>query len=373
MMKRRVTAKELSGTVSIPPSKSVSHRAILAAALSEGKSRLSPLASSQDIQATLAAVEALGTAVSQQGTTVEIEGISPANHRPDKVQIDCIESGSTMRFLIPVAAALGIEVQYFGRGKLPERPITPYLDALPAHGVHFDYRGTMPFTVSGRLLPGVYELDASVSSQFITGLLMALPLLEGDSLIRLHGKFESASYVEITLDVLRQFGVQVQRKADGYFVPGGQCYLAGEKRIEGDYSNAAFFLVLAALGNEISCRGLAQGTTQGDRKILNVLSKMGAEVRWQGGDLLVRANGLHATVIDASDIPDLIPVLTVAAAVAEGKTEIINAGRLRLKESDRLHAMADCLGRLGAEVDEHPEGMTIVGKTEAERRGSIRL
>lgn len=278
-----------------------------------------------------------------------------------QAQIDCGESGSTLRFLIPIAAALGISATFTGRGKLPERPLKVYLDLLPQHGVSCQSQGGLPLTIAGRLTPGAYALPGNVSSQFITGLLFALPLLAGDSTLTLTSPLESAGYVELTLSILKEYGIKTERIENGWRIPGGQTYRPRDYTVEGDWSQAAFFLAGAALNGELALWGLNRDSQQGDRAIADLLEQFGARLFWKDRALYAQRSELHGIEIDAAQIPDLVPILAVTAAFATGHTRIFHAERLRLKESDRLAAMQQGLSRLGAKVQITPDGLVICG------------
>lgn len=258
-----VFPKKLSGQVTVPPSKSVAHRMVIAAALSNGISEITNLYPSVDILATMDCMRALGAKIDFDGDKAVIEGIKDF---PESAVLDCCESGSTLRFLIPVACALGVDTQFIGRGRLPQRPITPYLEEFPKHGVCFEYDNTMPFSTNGKLTGGKFYVDGGISSQFITGLLFSLPLLEEDSEIILTSHLESKPYVDITLGTLREHGCQVEETENGYFVKGGQNYMPFSGRVEGDYSQAAFFKVANSLGSDIDIAGLSEKSFQGDKK-----------------------------------------------------------------------------------------------------------
>ena len=215
-----ITPSRLHGTVRIPASKSMAHRLLICAALAEGTSVISGVDMSRDITATMDVLSAFGASFRQEGSTITVTGVG--NARPQAAVADCCESGSTLRFLIPVAAALGVHTTFFGQGRLPQRPITAYLRELTKKGITFDYHNTMPFTIDGKLRSGVFELEGDVSSQYVTGLLFALPLLDGDSEIRMLSKLESKPYVDLTIACLRHFGIAVQETEQGYAVAGGQ-------------------------------------------------------------------------------------------------------------------------------------------------------
>ena len=257
---------------------------------------------------------------------------------------NCRESGSTLRFLLPVFAALGRAVTFAGEGRLPERPMQPLVDQLRAHGCAID-RESLPIKIAGRLQSGAFTLPGNVSSQYVTGLLFALPLLAGDSEIVLTGALESRGYVDMTLRTLSKFGIVIHETEQGFAVPGGQAYQPPEGPLvpDADWSSAAFWLAAGALGSEVRVTGLLDGSAQPDRVIAGLLRDLPAE-------------------IDVSQCPDLAPILAVAMALTPGERAIVNAARLRLKESDRLRAMAANLNALGADVTELPDGLIIRGK-----------
>ena len=341
----RISPSTLRGELSVPASKSCAHRSIICAALADGVSHLSGVTMSKDIEATIGAMTALGAEFTVNGGDITVRGAGGRKVR-DCV-IDCNESGSTLRFIIPIAAALGSNTEFRGRGRLPQRPIDIFIRELGKNGVSFGYQNTMPFTVSGGLKSGRFEIEGNVSSQFITGLLFALPLLEGDSEIILTSHLESRPYVDITIDTLRRFGVSVTETEEGFRVKGGQSYASHDERIEGDYSQAAFFCVANALGSEVKLRNLDENSVQGDKKILEIISDM----CYNGNIGSYRA--------DCSDIPDLVPILAVLGAFGSGDSVIYNAKRLKIKESDRLQTTAAMLNAMGGSVEVTDDGLII--------------
>lgn len=354
----RVTANSAHGVIAAPPSKSVAHRALIAAALS-GEGVVHGMVPSEDMAATLRCVTALGTVVKHEGDSVTVL----PNGTAGETVADCGESGSTLRFFIPLFAALGKTVTFIGRGRLPERPLTTYEQCLPHHGVTWTRPETAGgiVTVSGKLRGGRYEVAGDVSSQFITGLLMALPLCEEDSEIVLTTPLQSADYVAITLQVLRDAGIDVAVTSSGYAIRGGQTYRLPPYTVEGDWSQAAFLLTAGALGGDITVTGLRRDSAQGDKRIEALLMQMGADIAWEGDALRVRQSALHGIDADVSDVPDLVPILSVAASAATGTSRWYNAARLRLKESDRLSSTAAMLRALGGEVKEQAEELCITG------------
>lgn len=354
----KITPARFNGEVTIPPSKSQAHRAILCAALADGVSKISPVVHSMDMEATIGAVKALGAHVEWKEDVLTVRG---GLFQKKQAEIDCIESGSTLRFLIPIAAAGGAETVFYGRGRLPQRPLGAFLNLLPSHGVPCESDGGLPLKIKGRLEPGVYQLAGNVSSQYVTGLLLALPLLSGDSEIILTTPLESKGYVDMTLDVMRSFGVLVEEREARYVIPGGQRYKNSEFNVESDWSQAAFFLIAGALNGGTALNGLSPSSIQGDKTVCELLREMGAEIKEEGSVLRAEKSELHGVTIDASQIPDLVPALAVACAFAKGDSLIHGAARLRVKESDRIRSTLDGLRAMGAEVEEREDGMLIHG------------
>lgn len=334
----KITPNKLKGTVNIPSSKSVTHRMLICAALSDGNSVLSGITMSKDIEATINALTQIGAEITVKDDVITVKG---TNFTSKNAVLNCNESGSTLRFMIPVVCALGISSVFKGKGKLPERPITPYLREFTSKGIAFDYENTMPFTVSGKLIGGKYTLEGDISSQFITGLLFALPLCSEDSEIILSSPLQSKPYVDITIDCLKKFGIEINETGNGYFVKGHQKYLPFSENIEGDYSQAAFYFVANALGSDIKIENVNDKSVQGDKKILEILSEIGYNEN---------VSGLKCFCVGVGDIPDLVPILTVLGCFCNGVSKITNAGRLRIKESDRLEAIACVLNKLGGKV-----------------------
>ena len=359
-----IEARMLKGRVTAPPSKSVAHRAIIAAALSGEKCTVSNLSFSEDIKATLGCMRKLGANFEINEKKNKVVFKKSKNIETDDVHIlDCGESGSTLRFLIPVALLKNSSVKLKGRGRLMQRPQKPYTDLFSKKGIKCrKNRGTMSFT--GRLTPGVFKLPGNVSSQFITGLLFALPLLDDDSEIIVTTETESKGYIDITLSVLKDFGIEIINKDyKKFIVPGNQKYKAVDYEVEGDYSQAAFFLTAGALGCDIECAGLRKDSLQGDKKILEILKEAGATVtELDDGAIRVKRNdGMYGITVDASEIPDLVPIIAVLCAFLKGESRIINAGRLRMKESDRLAAISSELRHLGLDITEGTDYLIIKG------------
>ncbi len=350
-----ITPSKLKGQVAPPPSKSQAHRALIAAALAEGESVISNVAFSQDIEATINCLENLGAHFVLDGSAVTVQGMGANPMSPLRrmayPRLDCGESGSTLRFLIPVALAVRGGGIFSGRGRLMERPQKPYFDLFDEKGIFYEQQDGM-LTVSGMLTPGTYRLPGDVSSQFVTGLLYALPLLDGDSEIVLTSSLESREYVNMTLNVLSKFGITVEEKENGFSIPGGQAYRPHDMVIEADWSQAGFWYAAEFLGNPVEITGLNPHSAQGDRAIDSFARRLGQSLDPKPGIKL-----------DVSGCPDLVPPLAAMAALRAGETtRLVNAARLRIKESDRLASVTAALSALGADVAEGPDSLTIRGK-----------
>ena len=357
-----------TGRVGIPSSKSLAHRALICRALADRPSRIELDGFSADIQATMECLKGLGAAFSFSEGVLKItpiKKIPEEKKSPQKAHLPCSESGSTLRFLLPVAGALGQEAVFSMEGRLSERPMERFEQVLKDHGMKIRRNGRELYC-SGQLESGEYVLPGNISSQYITGLLFALPMLEGSSRIRIETKLESADYVRLTEDALCEAGIVWETTQAGYRIPGRQRYHIGEGnetvRIEGDYSSAAFFLCAGAFSQQgITVHDLSPDSRQGDKRILQELERFGALVEVHGREITVRKGQLRGTTIDGSMIPDLIPVLSIVAAGTRGVTRIRNAARLRMKESDRIMSTCRMLQSLGADVRELPDGLVIYG------------
>ena len=344
-----ITPGPLEGTVTPPPSKSIAHRAILAAALTNGTSTIQNVALSQDIEATLRCITALGGAWEREGDTLYVSGVWHREWDPAGLpHLDCGESGSTLRFLIPLALTLNNGGVFTGRGRLMERPQQPYFDIFDEKGISYEQKDGV-LTIRGEWNAGEYRLPGNVSSQFVTGLLYALPLMEWESRIVLTSPLESRGYVDMTLDVLKDFGITIENQNyERFLVPGDQWCTARDYAIEADWSQAAFWYTAFALGNLVELEGMKAFSIQGDMFIVPCFLKL------RGGG---------AVELDVSDCPDLAPPLAVMAALRAGETTCLtNAARLRMKESDRLASVTQALNALGAQVEEGPDFLRITGR-----------
>lgn len=365
-MKVIITPGHLKGSVVVPSSKSIGHRDLICAALAEGESIVDNISVSQDIEATCSLLRQFGASIEEIPSAYEgrtaycVQG--GLKRQDGIVAADCGESGSTLRFLIPAGLYVGNTVAYTGRGQLVRRPLEPYYRIFEAHGISYEPTdGGLPLVVAGSLQPGRYELAGNVSSQFFTGLLLVLPLLSGDSVLESTTALESLSYVTMTLDCMARHGVHVQWDGRRTFhIPGNQQYRAGTYAVEGDYSQAAFWLTAGVLGQSIECLGLRHPSSQGDEVIVSILQDMGAVIQREDC-IIAQPSRLTGREINVEDCPDLVPILAVAASLGQGVTHITHAARVRLKECDRLHAIAAELNALGARIEEKPDGLIIQG------------
>ncbi len=355
----------LEGEVKIPPSKSMAHRAIICAALSDGFCKIENIDYSDDIIATIDAMNSLGAKIVKYKDYIEVTGAYGNSADIEDIRvIDCNESGSTLRFLVPISLLFKGKNKFIGRGNLGKRPLTTYYNIFEKQDITYSYEeGKLNLIVSGELKPGIFEIEGNVSSQFITGILFTLPLLNDDSKIIITTEMESKGYIDLTLRAMSDFGIEViNNDYKEFIIKGNQRYKARNYRVEGDYSQAAFFLCADSLGNNVLCKDLDLNSLQGDKEVIDILERM--NVVFNANDIGVKGttNGeLTSTVIDGSQCPDIIPVLTAVAALTKGTTEIINAGRLRIKECDRLAAVTSELNKLGAKIIEKEEGLVVTG------------
>ena len=354
----------LHGIVNAIPSKSDAHRKLICSALSQ-KGRCLPIQPPfcDDIAATIRCLEALGASFHQTESGLLVSPITEQPH----AALDCGESGSTLRFLLPVAMCVCSNISVTGSGRLPERPISVLTNEMTVHGVQFS-TNSLPFSATGRLTGGLYEIPGNISSQFLSGLLMALPLCDSDSEIRLTTPLQSAAYVDMTLDTLREFGVSIETGEENgllqYRIKGKQVLLFPEHiQVDGDWSNAAFWLTAGAIQNEstVTVHGLDANSVQGDKEIANILKSVGSNLVKQSNEIIVSCGTINKFDVSMREIPDLLPILTVLATAGNGESHFLNAERLRLKESDRLTATAEMLRAIGGTVDELPDGLTVYG------------
>lgn len=352
----------LAGTAAVPPSKSAAHRAVVCAALAAGTSHIGNVEFSQDILATLGAAQQLGAKVERGEHELTITGRGNADGfatitRP----VFCNESGSTLRFILPLFSLTAQKVRFTGAGRLMQRPQEIYAQLFERQGLRFE-QNEQGITIFGRLCPGTFTLPGNVSSQFISGLLFALPLLAGDSTLHLIPPVESRSYIEMTRAAQRRFGVESRWQDETtLFIPGGQKYRPCDYTVEGDYSQAAFPAVLGAVQGGVTLKGLSADTLQGDAAILDILRRCGVSFRTTDAGIVFEKAPLHGVDIDLADCPDLGPVLMVLGLLCEGTTTIRNAERLRIKESDRIAAMEAELRACGGVLESEGGTITIHG------------
>ncbi|PIM80803.1 3-phosphoshikimate 1-carboxyvinyltransferase [Fusobacterium pseudoperiodonticum] len=343
-----IKADKLVGELSPPPSKSVLHRYIIASSLAKGISKIENISFSEDIIATIEAMKKLGAKIEQKDNYLLIDGSDTFKNLNENIEIDCNESGSTLRFLFPLSIVEENKVLFKGRGKLFKRPMTPYFENFEKYKIKYSYINENEILLEGKLKAGIYAINGNISSQFITGLLFSLPLLDGESKIIINGKLESSNYIEISLDCLSKFGIKIINNSYQEFViEGNQSYKVGNYRTEADYSQAAFFLVANAIGSKIKINDLSENSLQGDKKIIDYISEID---NWNSKDTLV---------LDGSETPDIIPILSLKAAVSGKKIEIVNVERLRIKESDRLKATVEELSKLNFDLIEKKDSILI--------------
>lgn len=390
-MNKTISHGPKSGIFEVPSSKSQAHRMLITAALSKSAGKLIVNGISKDISATIKCLNAMGAdiRITQNGSGSSEISVRPIIKTDDRAGMSamykpllCGESGSTLRFLIPIAGALGIDVVFHMEGRLSERPLGALTDALSAHGMSFMQDGKYLYC-RGLLTSGTFTIPGNISSQYISGLIMALPLLKGDSVINITGSIESGDYIAMTVAAVKSAGIEIKKGENIYHIEGNQCYnVTGTRIVEKDWSSAAFPLCMGAFSEKgMTVPGLNLSSIQGDKEILNILKGFGAcvikedqpdaagtvsdENRENSTGLTsvtVKKGTLKGQIIDASRIPDLVPVISAVAAGAKGETRIIHAERLRLKESDRIATTVSMLRSLGADAEETADGIIIRGK-----------
>lgn len=364
----------LSGTVPAVASKSVAHRLLILAALADVTTDIDCNTTSKDIEATARCLEALGARIARTMRGFRVRPIprdaSGVPLAAEGATLDCGESGSTLRFMLPVAAALGRPCALDGHGRLAERPISPLYEELASHGARLSQRGVLPLRVEGGLAGGTFDIPGDVSSQYVSGLLMAAPLLPGGVRVRVSEPFESRAYVTITTDALRAFGVDVrvarEREEDGasfevFEVAPQAVRTPGTVAVEGDWSNSAFWLAAGAIAGPVSVTGLDARSSQGDRAIVAAASLLGARARTEGGCATSERAALRGRTVSVAEIPDLVPPIAAMAAYAQGETRITDAARLRLKESDRLETVRAAIACMGGDATVEGDDLLVRG------------
>lgn len=363
-MQVKLQSSCLQGELDIIISKSYAHRLLILAALCDNPTKIIGKSDAKDVIATINCLNALGAEIIGTNDGYLVNPISEVK----KGICNANESGSTLRFLLPVAAALGSECTFVVEKRLGERPIVDLVDTLNLRGV--EITKNPPYKVNGKLCSGDFSIRGDISSQYISGLLFALPILKGDSKIIVDGNLASQSYIDITLDTIEKFGVSIEKTSYGFFIKGGQKYISPKTvKVEGDWSNAAFFLAAGAINGDIKVYGLNIDSKQGDKEIVNVLKKMGADIVANDSFVQVKKSDLKAIRLDADNIPDLVPIISVLAGFAKGKTIINGVERLRYKESDRIQSTMQMLKSLGIQTSYNgslniESGEIIGGKVE---------
>ncbi|WP_028044151.1 3-phosphoshikimate 1-carboxyvinyltransferase [Candidatus Stoquefichus massiliensis] len=357
----QITPHQLKGSVSVPPSKSMAHRAIICASLARGKSTITNIEYSQDIKATISAMKALGTMIFEYDDYLEIDGTT--TFLKNQCEIDCCESGSTLRFMVPISIVCEANIHFFGEGRLGKRPLDVYYDIFEKQGISYLYKeNCLDLYVRGRLHGGEFEIPGNVSSQFISGLLFALPLMDEGSVIKITSPLESKGYIDLTLQMLNQYGIQIiNHDYQELIIPGNQHYYPHNYRVEADFSQAAFYLVAGAFHNDVILKDLNLESYQGDKEAIAILERMGCELIKKEDGYQMISQQLVSTTIDGSQCPDIIPVIALACALAKGTSKIEHIGRLRIKECDRLHATVEVIQQLGGQAQEFDDSMIIEG------------
>lgn len=360
MKEIKIVPKPLNGVITVPSSKSLSHRVIIAASMAEGISTINNISQSEDILATIEAVQALGAKIELKDKKAIVNG-GILSKKP-KNCINCKESGSTLRFMMPLGLLSDDEICFTGRDGLKNRPLGPFIDIFDAQGIFYS-SATLPMKIKGALKPGDFKLRGDISSQFFTGLMFALPVLDGDSNLYITTSLESRSYIDLTIDTLKEFGVEVLFNDNSHLsIKGNQKYKSIDYTVEGDYSQAAFWIAAGMLGHRVECRNLNTHSRQGDKAFIDIMKKSGAQINIAESSVTAVESRLKAFNADVSQCPDIAPILAVMAAVSEGISYITGASRLRIKESDRLKAISTELNKLGAEIIEKEDHLIIKGK-----------
>ncbi|WP_335994246.1 3-phosphoshikimate 1-carboxyvinyltransferase [Fusobacterium polymorphum] len=349
MNKKIIKADKLVGEVSPPASKSILHRYIIASSLAKGISKIENISYSDDIIATIEAMKKLGAKIESKDNYLLIDGSKTFDKEYlNNSEIDCNESGSTLRFLFPLSIIKENKILFKGKGKLFKRPLSPYFENFDKYQIKYSHVNENEILLDGELKSGEYEIDGNISSQFITGLLFSLPLLNGNSKVIIKGKLESSSYIDITLDCLSKFGVKIINNSyQEFIIEGNQTYKSGNYEVEADYSQVAFFLIANSIGSDIKINGLNSNSLQGDKKIIDFISEI---ENWNKNEKLI---------LDGSETPDIIPILSLKACISKKEIEIVNIARLRIKESDRLSATVKELSKLGFDLIEKEDSILI--------------
>ncbi len=367
-----ITKSFLNGTVQAPSSKSVAHRIMICAALSRGKCYIKNVSESNDMDATIGCLETLGAKFTRDGKNLYLDATDFVKENdPTHYTLNCKESGTTLRVIIPICAALGLNVTFIGEGRLPHRPLTEYLNLFSKHGVKCTMGNSfLPLTISGKLVGEVFEISPKVSSQYVTGLLLAMSLLDNDATLILSSPLVGGQYVDLTTDVMQKFCVDVIKGENSYSTKAESKFSClpqyGDENVgitvEGDWSQAAFFLCAGAVNGDVTVAGLDLDSAQGDKAIIDILKNFGADISQCKDGVRVKKSKLKACTINATDTPDLVPVVALTAVFCDGDTEIYGVERLRFKESDRLLSTCDMIKSLGGEASFTDSDIRIKGQ-----------
>ena len=354
-----VEKSKCEGRVRVPYSKSYLHRAIIAASLSNGESVINNVTLSKDIEATIETFRKLGATITLKDNSLIIKGIKDFNSVLS-MSINCNESGSTLRFLIPILSLFPYSFTLEGTSSLFSRPLDIYQKIYKEQELKFELFEEH-LNIEGKLKPGEYVIKGDVSSQFISGLLFALPLLENDSIIHVVKPFESESYVNMTISILSDFGIKIIRKSRyEFYIEGNQKYKPSIYTVERDYSQAAFYMVLGAINNDILLEDMNLNSLQGDNIIIDILRSFNVQVDVNGNDILIhKCNNLEGNVVNLSDCPDLGPICMVLSLFSKTPVRITNIQRLKIKESNRVDSMVNNLRKLNAKIDDKEDELII--------------
>ena len=346
-MKAVITPSPISGCIDAPASKSAAHRALICASLADKPTKIVCSTTSVDIEATAQCLRNLGATITKTEYGFFVE---PLTDVKENVVLNCCESGSTLRFMLPVCAVFGKAISLYGEGRLPQRPIGELCSALESHGTELTSH-SLPLTVKGKLSAGTYEISGDVSSQFISGLLLALPATHAESTIIISGQIQSKPYIDMTLDVLNSFGIETDFTKNIIKISASSGYISPEKyTVEGDWSNGAFFICADKIKpNNVKCNNLTLNSVQGDKAVVAIAEK------------IINSDEKERVKIDVGDIPDLVPVLAITSCFRKGTTQFYNAARLRIKESDRLLSTSEMIKNLGGKAETADDTLTVYG------------
>lgn len=357
----RIYPSIASGKIIIPPSKSISHRALIAAALSCGQSTLKNILMCDDIKATINGLESLGATFDIKDDVIKVVGIDNFNQLKS-TNINCLESGSSLRFLIPIYSLTNQTIIFTGQNRLLERPQSIYQDIFNKQGLIYETNKDH-IKIKGAIKPDTFHINGEISSQFISGLLFILPLLNEDSYIIIDNNFESKSYVDLTIDTLKAFNIKIEYVSNNkLYIKANQTYKPCNYEIEADYSQAAFYAVLASINNDLTLLNVKDKSIQGDYEIFNIINSFNIKTIFNKDKISIKKSDYQVHDIDLNNIPDLGPILCVLIAYSKQKATLYNALRLRYKESDRIQSMESELSKLNIDIKSSDDSITIYNK-----------